>query len=336
MSGSAPFCIELEPASKVKELLQDPQVFAVVRFTGHSSVDAENPGLIQIAMPPANGEEFMEVWRTSHTLRAGHHGMIHYLYCDEFLFGSLYIADQDFDDIADATAHAYQQIHDTLEEAGYPALLRMWNYFPRINEENHGLERYRSYQTAGGWNSIPAGDALKPGLPDPRVATLRKRLAVTADLPADGAETNDTAVFDPQLEAAVKVFQTRHGLDVDGIVGPDTLNAMNVPVSERIEQIRVNLERQRWIMHEAYDEFLIVDIAGWFTGGATPAIRSPVTCSIASASAGQCGAPIPAWVKTIPASTARGSSSRKQTCIGCGPSGPWRGAATPVSCAMAR
>ncbi|MGD9310949.1 MAG: L,D-transpeptidase family protein, partial [Desulfosarcina sp.] len=133
-----------------------------------------------------------------------------------------------------------------------------------------GLDRYRSYRTAGGWSSIPAGDALKPGLTDPRVATLRKRLAVTADLPADGAETNDTAVFDPQLEAAVKVFQTRHGLDVDGIVGPDTLNAMNVPVSERIEKIRVNLERGRWILHEAYEEYLVADIAGfhifWATG----------------------------------------------------------------------
>ena len=133
-----------------------------------------------------------------------------------------------------------------------------------------GLDRYRSYRTAGGWSSIPAGDALKPGLTDPRVATLRKRLAVTADLPADGAETNDTAVFDPQLEAAVKVFQKRHGLEADGIVGPDTLNAMNVPVSERIEQIRVNLERGRWILHEAYEEYLVADIAGfqlfWATG----------------------------------------------------------------------
>jgi murein L,D-transpeptidase YcbB/YkuD len=106
-----------------------------------------------------------------------------------------------------------------------------------------GLDRYRSYHTAGGWNAIPAGDVLKPGVTDPRAAMLRKRLAVTADFPVDGAESNDTAVFDPQLEAAVKRFQTRHGLDVDGIVGPETLNAMNVPVSERIEQIRVNLER---------------------------------------------------------------------------------------------
>ena len=145
MSGSAPFCIELEPASKAEDLLQDPRVFAMVRFTGQSSVDADNPGLIHIAMPPASGEELLEVWRTPHTLQAGHHGLIHYLYCDEFLFGSLFIADQDFDDIADATAHAYQQIHDTLEETGYPALLRMWNYFPRINEESHGLERYRSF-----------------------------------------------------------------------------------------------------------------------------------------------------------------------------------------------
>jgi chorismate lyase/3-hydroxybenzoate synthase len=117
----------------------------MLRFTQKSRVDAANPGHIDIAMPPAGGQEYIEVWRSPHTLQPGQHGPVHYLYCDDFLFGSLYIGDQDFDDVADATAHAYQEIHDTLEQAGFPALLRMWNYFPRINEESHGLERYRSF-----------------------------------------------------------------------------------------------------------------------------------------------------------------------------------------------
>jgi len=145
MYGSAPFCIELQPAARAGELLNDPQVFAMLRFTQKSRVDAANPGHIDIAMPPAGGQEYIEVWRSPHTLQPGQHGPVHYLYCDDFLFGSLYIGDQDFDDVADATAHAYQEIHDTLEQAGFPALLRMWNYFPRINEESHGLERYRSF-----------------------------------------------------------------------------------------------------------------------------------------------------------------------------------------------
>jgi murein L,D-transpeptidase YcbB/YkuD len=123
------------------------------------------------------------------------------------------------------------------------------------------LARYRTYAAAGGWQALPDGELLKPGQRDPRVSALRDRLAITGDL-SDPANA-DPEHFDVRLESAVKGFQQRHGLQADGVVGPSTLAALNVPVQARIEQIRVNLERQRWIMHEAYDEFLVVDIAGF-------------------------------------------------------------------------
>ncbi len=91
---------------------------------------------------------------------------------------------------------------------------------------------------------------------------MRARLKVTGDYTGEFTPTASDQ-FDPELVAAVMRFQKRHGLEVDGAVGPVTRAALNVSVEERIDQIRVNLERQRWIMHEAYDEFLIVDIAGF-------------------------------------------------------------------------
>jgi murein L,D-transpeptidase YcbB/YkuD len=124
-----------------------------------------------------------------------------------------------------------------------------------------GLARYRQYQAQGGWAPVPKGATLKPGQRDPRVPPLRARLAVTGELAT--TEAADPELFDAELEAGVRAFQRRHGLEDDAAVGPATLAALNVPVEQRIEQIRVNLERQRWIMHEAYDEFLIVDIAGF-------------------------------------------------------------------------
>ena len=69
--------------------------------------------------------------------------------------------------------------------------------------------------------------------------------------------------FTPVLEAAVKEFQQRHGLDTDGIVGKQTLGSMNVSTKDRIDQIRVNLERGRWVLNDIQDEFLIVNIAGF-------------------------------------------------------------------------
>jgi murein L,D-transpeptidase YcbB/YkuD len=62
---------------------------------------------------------------------------------------------------------------------------------------------------------------------------------------------------------AVRRFQARHGLAPDGAVGPATLAALNVPVATRIEQLRANLERARWIFYEPESEFLVVNIAGF-------------------------------------------------------------------------
>jgi len=122
------------------------------------------------------------------------------------------------------------------------------------------LAKYRAYQDAGGWSAIAQGPALKPGDRDARVSEVRERLAVTGDY---RAVSTDSQVFDLDLEDAVKHFQQRHGLDADGVVGGGTLAAMNVSVQQRIEELRVNLERQRWYLHEVHGEFILVDIAGY-------------------------------------------------------------------------
>jgi murein L,D-transpeptidase YcbB/YkuD len=68
-------------------------------------------------------------------------------------------------------------------------------------------------------------------------------------------------LFDAELEDAVRRFQLRHELLVDGLVGKRTLAAMNVPVEARIDQLRVNLERARWVFRDLEPRFLLVNIA---------------------------------------------------------------------------
>jgi murein L,D-transpeptidase YcbB/YkuD len=122
------------------------------------------------------------------------------------------------------------------------------------------LADYRAIQARGGWPTIPAGPTLKPGMTDPRVLILRERLAATGDL-TDAPLDSD--VYDTAVEAAVKRFQGRHFIIADGTVGPATLTALNVPVGARIEQIRANLERGRWVLREIAGEFVLVDVAGF-------------------------------------------------------------------------
>jgi murein L,D-transpeptidase YcbB/YkuD len=132
---------------------------------------------------------------------------------------------------------------------------------PQYRALQAGLAQHRAIEVRGGWPAVAPGPTLKPGVSDARVAALRQRLAASGDLPTDAAaEPND---FDPVLEDAVKRFQSRHGLAVDGAAGRKTLEALNVDVARRIEQIRVNLERARWVAQDLKGDFLVVDIAGF-------------------------------------------------------------------------
>ncbi len=122
------------------------------------------------------------------------------------------------------------------------------------------LARYRQIAANGGWQPVPDGKSLKKHMVGPRVASVRKRLAVTGDLTESSARPD---VFDDALEKAVRKFQYRHRLAVDGVAGKDTRAAMNVPVKERIDQIRVNLERLRWVLHQVPETYVVADIAGF-------------------------------------------------------------------------
>jgi murein L,D-transpeptidase YcbB/YkuD len=95
---------------------------------------------------------------------------------------------------------------------------------------------------------------------DERVPVLRARLIATQDLATPDMHL---PTFDDAVEAGVKHFQRRHGLETDGVVGQKTLAALNVPVEARIAQIRANLERARWMLHDLPDTYIMVDIAGF-------------------------------------------------------------------------
>jgi murein L,D-transpeptidase YcbB/YkuD len=115
---------------------------------------------------------------------------------------------------------------------------------------------YRAIARAGGWPALSEGASLTAGDRSPHVRTLRRRLRVTGDL----ASTEDSSIFDSELEKAVRRFQARHGLEQDGRVGRKTLHALNVPVEDRILQLQVNLERRRWLPPKLGEEFLWINV----------------------------------------------------------------------------
>ncbi len=124
------------------------------------------------------------------------------------------------------------------------------------------LEGYRNVERTGGWPTLGAGPNLRQGDQGPRVRTLRARLQVSGDL-GDGrgnADQNAPAVFDKSVTEAVLRFQRRHGLQETGVVGPQTRTALNVPVSERIRQVELNMERWRWLPDDFGARYILVNI----------------------------------------------------------------------------
>ncbi|THD03112.1 hypothetical protein B1810_11000 [Panacagrimonas perspica] len=124
-----------------------------------------------------------------------------------------------------------------------------------------GLKRLVQIADHGGWPTIPGGPTIDAGHSDVRVPALRRRLALGGydTGPADAA----SEIFDPALESALRSFQKEQYLDVDGRLGSRTRAALNISTQTRIEQIRANLERARWLLHDLPGDFVLVDIAGF-------------------------------------------------------------------------
>ena len=123
------------------------------------------------------------------------------------------------------------------------------------------LVTYLNIKNSGCWPQVPAMRLMRKGDQGTWVSVLRSRLVISGDLPE--LPHGNPSYFDDGLEDGVKKFQARHGLEVDGIVGEKTFAALNVPVDDRIKQIRVNMERWRWLPQDLGKRYVMVNTAAF-------------------------------------------------------------------------
>lgn len=158
-------------------------------------------------------------------------------------------------------------LNEFLDGEGFSALMgRIDPDVAQYRQLVDALKRYRDIKHSGGWPAVPDGTVLKPGMSDPAVAVLRERLSREAAAQETAFQTSVAAgreeTYDDKLVEAVKAFQARHGLDADGAVGPKSFASLNRTASERVDQLRLSLERARWLMRDLADDFVLVNIAG--------------------------------------------------------------------------
>jgi L,D-transpeptidase YcbB len=134
-------------------------------------------------------------------------------------------------------------------------------YYEQVNDMygslKKSLELYYNIAKSGGWPDIATTkSSLKKSESQPSILAIKKRLQLTLDMP--GIDTS--AVFTDTLEMAVKKFQRRHGYKEDGIISAQLIKDMNVPVTKRLMEILINMDRMRWMPQKPAGNLIVVNI----------------------------------------------------------------------------
>ena len=117
--------------------------------------------------------------------------------------------------------------------------------------------KYEGILAHGGWPLVPPTQRLRLGNRHPSVIPLRRRLIVVGDLELTAGESD---IFNSYVEAAVRRFQARHGITVDGIVRKEMFDRLNVPCEQRLAQLKVNVERLKAATKHLKGRYVMVNI----------------------------------------------------------------------------
>jgi len=152
----------------------------------------------------------------------------------------------DYNKLLDSLVGSIQS-GQTIEEPVYGQYNLLKNY----------LKRFQNIEKKGTWFTIKADKKkYQQGDSSAVIKSIRKKLFLAGDLKED----NGSPIFDYTMMMGVKNYQQRYGLKEDGIVGQSLLKEMNAPLSKRIQQIIVNMERCRWMDNDPPGNHLVVNI----------------------------------------------------------------------------
>ncbi|SEQ99439.1 YD repeat-containing protein [Nitrosomonas sp. Nm51] len=152
------------------------------------------------------------------------------------------------------------------------SLMRLAPGIPSYHLLKQALAKFRKLTAHNvTWQRIPEIPLLRPGESHPAVPLIRARIDQAYvihtkpeyNLPASSGKKANSTLYDRNLVNAIKTFQLQHGLNADGIIGKHTLKALNKTPAEKIQQLRINMERLRWLPRAMGSRYLLVNIAGF-------------------------------------------------------------------------
>ena len=133
--------------------------------------------------------------------------------------------------------------------------------FPVYRRAEKALQTYQRLAREDDAELLPhAKMPVELGDTYPGITRLARLLRLVGDLPADAPLSPQLTVYEGELVDAVKHFQQRHGLEPDGRIGRDTLRQLNTPLTRRVEQLELALERWRWLPPQFSEPPIVVNI----------------------------------------------------------------------------
>ncbi|MEQ1728427.1 MAG: peptidoglycan-binding protein, partial [Vicinamibacterales bacterium] len=151
-------------------------------------------------------------------------------------------------------------LREAIERRQVVDTARVWSpRGPQYPALRVALGRYRALAAQDAPVSLPFTKAVHPGDRYPSLPPLSARLRWLGDSDADVLEPG-SEVYEGAVVEAVRRFQRRHGLAADGVLGKQTIAALQVPMMTRIRQLELAMERLRWLPHEAESRLVLVNI----------------------------------------------------------------------------
>ena len=213
------------------------------------------------------------------------------------IFPDLFLLPQDRD-YAEALEEMLELGSETDMKRAIQALSPQHPHYDLLRE---ALAKYtRLRDEIGPLEDIPAGEMIRPGDTDARMPAIRARMQLLGRIEGqdsafgriasffgsivgsggeDEIKRDDNLTYDERTEKAVRDFQAAAGAVVDGIIGPQTIAELNTPIEDRIEQIRLSMERWRWLPQDLGRKYVFANIAGYYLYGVEDdeiAVASPI------------------------------------------------------------
>lgn len=133
---------------------------------------------------------------------------------------------------------------------------------PQYQKLKAALATYKILAQKTATLQLHAEKSINPGDSLPQVQELQRFLIAVGDMQELGSNSKSTQYTDKVVKG-VKKFQLEHGLDADGVMGKSTIDALNVPIKDRVTQIELAMERLRWLPVFNSGPYIIVNIPAY-------------------------------------------------------------------------